>query len=271
VVHTARSLDVDEVGRVLAAGIDVVTTRGELHRPASADPDLRERIEAACTAGGSSIHSTGSSPGFITEAVPLVLTSIQRRLHHLAIEESADLSQRDSPDLLFSIMGFGRRPGPTGEARAQHLRAAFGPSLELVAESLGLPLDETTADGEVAVARTATTIAAGTIEAGTVAAQRTSVVGWRGGQPLLTFTATWYCTTDVDPAWDLRPTGWRVQVDGDAPLDVELRFPVPLDRMAETSPGYTANRAVNAVPAVVAAAPGIRTSLDLPQIVARLA
>ena len=23
--------------------------------------------------------------------------------------------------------------------------------------------------------------------------------------------ANWYCTTDVEPAWDLRPTGWRVQ------------------------------------------------------------
>ena len=43
------------------------------------------------------------------------------------------------------------------------------------------------------------------------------------------FTANWYCTTDVEPAWDLRPTGWRVRVRGDAPLDVDLAFPVPLD------------------------------------------
>jgi 2,4-diaminopentanoate dehydrogenase len=38
--------------------------------------------------------------------------------------------------------------------------------------------------------------------------------------------------------------------------------------MAQRSPGYTANRAVNAVPYVVAAPPGIRTSVELPQIVA---
>lgn len=49
-----------------------------------------------------------------------------------------------------------------------------------------------------------------------------------------------------------------------------LRFPVTIDEMAETTPSYTANRAVNAVPAVCAAAPGIRTTSDLPQIVARL-
>ena len=37
--------------------------------------------------------------------------------------------------------------------------------------------------------------------------------------------------------------------------------------MGEWSPGYTANRAVNAVPVVCAAAPGIRTTVDLPQII----
>src|SRR5690606_24661672 len=100
----------------------------------------------------------------------------------------------------------------------------------------GLPFDDITAEGAVAVARATTEIAAGTIEAGTIAAQRVSVIGRRDGRPLLSFTASWYCTTDIEPAWDLRPTGWRVEVDGDAPLDVELRFPVPLDRMAETSP-----------------------------------
>ena len=58
---------------------------------------------------------------------------------------------------------------------------------------------------------------------------------------------------------------------GDVPLDVELRLAVPLERMAELSPNFTANRAVNAVPAVCAAAPGIRTSVDLPHIVPILA
>lgn len=40
--------------------------------------------------------------------------------------------------------------------------------------------------------------------------------------------------------------------------------------MGELSPGFTANRAVNAVPCVCAAEPGIRTTIDLPQIVADL-
>jgi hypothetical protein len=42
---------------------------------------------------------------------------------------------------------------------------------------------------------------------------------------------------------------------------------IPLDRMAAVSPAYTANRAVNAVPYVCAAAPGIHSTLDLPKVV----
>jgi 4-hydroxy-tetrahydrodipicolinate reductase len=61
-----------------------------------------------------------------------------------------------------------------------------------------------------------------------------------------------------------------VTVDGDAPLDVELRFPISLEQMADTTPGYTANRAVNAIPVVCAAAPGIRTTVELPHVVAHL-
>ena len=271
VLYMPAACDFDEVCKILASGANVVTTRGEFHHPGSMDPAARERVAAACATGRTSIHSTGSSPGFISEALPIVLTSIQRRLDSLTISEFADLSQRDSPDLLFNIMGFGRPLAEFDARRFGFGAVSFGPSLRLTAEALGMPLDSVESTGEVAAARVTTRIAAGTLEAGTVAAQRMIVSGIRNGRPVLRFAANWYCSTDLDPAWDVRATGWHVYVDGDAPLDIDLRFPVPIERMGDMSPGYTANRAVNAVPYVCAAEPGIRTTVDLPQIIARLA
>jgi hypothetical protein len=270
VLYMPRALDADDVCRLLAAGTNVVTTRGEFHHPPSMKPELRERVEAACAEGGTSIHSTGSSPGFISEALPLVLTSIQRRLDRLTIDEFADLSRRNSPGLLFEVMGFGRPPAAFDERRLGHGRVSFGPSLRLLGDALGLPLDDVEASGEVATATRTVEIAAGTVEAGTVAAQRLTVAGMRDGRALLRFRATWYCTPELEPAFDARPTGWHVTVEGDAPLDVALPFPVPIERMGEMSPGYTAHRAVNAVPVVCAAPPGIRTTIDLPQVIAAL-
>ncbi len=270
ILYMARECNLDDVCRLLESGANIVTTRGEFHHPGSMDPEARARVEAACARGGTSIHSTGSSPGFISEAVPIVLTSIQRSLDSLTIEEYADLSKRNSPELLFDLMGFGRDPDAFDPGRWAHGAQSFGPSLRLVGEAIGLPLDRVEATGQVAVARRTTEIAAGTIEAGTVAGQQMRVQGLRAGRPLLSFVATWFCTADLDPAWDLHPTGWRLTVEGDAPLEIEMRFAFPLEDMARRTPGYTANRAVNAVPFVCAAPPGIRTTVDLPQIIGTL-
>lgn len=267
VLYMPAACDLGQVCALLSSGANIVTTRGEFHRPDGLDAAVRDQVEAACASGGSSIHSTGSSPGFITEAVPLVLTSIQRQLDCLTIDEFADLSQRDSPGLLFDVMGFGRPPTDFDPGRLSYGKVAFGPSLQLVADALAIPLDSVEASGQIAAVSRPIEIAAGRLRPGTVAAQRMTVLGIRNGRPLLRFRATWYCTTELEPAWDVRPTGWHITVEGDAPLDVDLRFPVPLDRMAATTPGYTAHRAVNAVRYVCAAPPGIRTTVDLPQII----
>jgi 4-hydroxy-tetrahydrodipicolinate reductase len=270
VLYMPRDCDTDLVCRLLRAGSNVVTTRGEFHHPGSMDPSARRQIEAACQAGGTSIHSTGSSPGFISEAIPLVVTSIQRQLDRLVIEEFADLSQRNSPEILFDVMGFGADPASFDQRRWSHGVQSFGPSLRLLAEAISLPLDSVEGSGETAVARHRVEMAAGTLEPGTVAAQRMRVTGMRRGRPLLSFVATWFCTSDLEPEWDLGATGWRLSVVGDAPLDIEMRFAIPLAHMADWTPGYTAHRAVNAVPVVCEAAPGIRTTVDLPQVVATL-
>ena len=270
VLYMPQACNIDEVCRLLESGANIVTTRGEFQYPPGMDSSVRDRVEAACRRGGTSIHGTGSSPGFISEAVPLVLTSIQRHLDSLSIEEYADLSKRNSPVLLFELMGYGKDPEKFDRGRWAHGEQSFGPTLRLLADALGLPLDSVEASGEVATASRRTEIAAGTIQAGTVAAQRLLVQGLRGGKPLVSFMATWYCTTELDQVWDLRATGWRLFMAGDAPLDVEMRFAVPLEDMGEWSPGYTANRAVNAVPVVCAAEPGIRTTVELAQVIARL-
>ena len=274
VLYMPAACDLDQVCALLAAGTNIVTTRGEFHHPASMPPADRERVERACAEGGTSIHSTGSSPGFISEALPLVLTSIQRRVDRIAIHEYADVSDRDSPDMLFNLMGFGHPAAEFPPERFGYGAYSFGPSMRLVADAIGLQLDSVTATGEVAVTPEKLTIAAGTLDAGTVAGLRMTVTGTHKGQPLMTFTASWCCSQELDPAWELRGAGWNgwnVQVDGDAPLDVDIRFKIPEGRMGEMTPGYTANRAVNAVPYVCAASPGIRTTVDLPQIIPVLA
>jgi len=269
VLYMRQGIDYDEVCRLLASGKNIVTTRGEFHHPRSMDPAVRRRVEEACQAGKASIYSTGASPGFITEAFSLPLLSLERRLDCLTIDEFANLSRRDSPDMIFNILGYGAVPGVFDQHKLDYVHHDFSGTLSQIADAIGLPFDSTEVKGEMATARSEARIAAGRIEKGRVAALRITVTGVRKGKPLLRFRANWYCTENINADWELEETGWRVRVEGDTPLDIRIRFPVPLEDYPLVMPGLTAHRAVNAVITVCEAEPGIRTTVDLPQVIAR--
>jgi 4-hydroxy-tetrahydrodipicolinate reductase len=275
VLYMPHVCDYDEVCRLLESGANIVTTRMEFQNPAALDAAMAARVEEACQRGNSSIHATGAKPGFITEALPIVLASIQRRLDDLSISEFADCSSRDPPEMLFEMMGFGKKPGPASQAQLDHAKLCFAPSLQLVATSLGLPIDSFEVQGAAGLPRQDVHIAAGVVPAGTVAAMKTTVPGIRNGKRLMNFTTTWFVSTDVETSdgqvWKfVTPSGWHVVLMGDCPLEVSISYPVAPEDYADMTPGLTAHRPVNAVPYVCDAPAGIRTTADLPQIIARL-
>lgn len=272
VLYMQEGYNLDDVCLLLESGINIVTTRGEFFYPEKMDPEIRRRTEAACQSGGASIHATGSSPGFITEAVPLVLTSVARRLDCLTIDEFAYIPEACSPEMIRDVMGYGRPPGDEFDPNLlTHMAQCFEQSLTMVANALSLSFDSVETTGETAIANSAVPLEDGTaIEKGTVAAQRITVAGMHKGRPLLQFRANWYCSTAVEPAWQLEENGWRIVVEGDTPFDIRIQFPRTSQAVADQMAGYTAHRAVNSVPYVCTAAPGIRTLADLPPVIARL-
>lgn len=275
VLYMPHVFDADEVCKILESGANVVSTRMELQNPAAYDPTMAARVEAACQKGGTSVHASGSSPGFITEAMPIVMASIQRRLDSFRIDEFADCSSRNSPEMLFEMMGFGAPAGKVSDGQLHHAELCFGSSLQLVATALGMPLERFEVTGAQGLARQDVHIAAGVVPKGTVAATRTTLTGYHKGKPLMTMCTTWFISADVDTsdgeAWEFRsPSGWHVVMMGDCPLDLSISYPVAPENYADMTPGLTAHRPVNAIPYVCDASPGIKTTVDLPQIIARL-
>jgi hypothetical protein len=268
VIYMRQGCDFDEVCRLLESGKNIVTTRGEFHHPRSMAEADRARVEQACRKGGTSIYSTGSSPGFITEALPLAAISLQRRLDCLTIFEYGDMTQRDSPDLIFNVLGYGKTLEDFSTLHMHHIKEMFTGSLGQIADAINLPIDAFTVSLEPALTTRDIQVVAGPLAKGTVGAQLITVEGLRGGKALMRFCAVWFVTTEIDKDWHMRETGWRVLVEGDAPMDINITYPVPVEDYTAVMPGYTAHRAVNAVAAVCAAPAGIRTTIDLPQVIA---
>ncbi|MFC0686606.1 NAD(P)H-dependent amine dehydrogenase family protein [Novosphingobium clariflavum] len=270
VLYMPEQTDFNDVCALLENGINIATTRAEFFHPASMDPAIRARIESACAAGGATLHSSGSSPGFITEALPLVLLSLARRLDLLTIDEFANCIDGCSEEMLLGIMGFGDSPEAFAERPFQERDSVFNHALSALAEAVGIDIDRFEVSGEVALAAEPVLLHKTTIPAGSVAGQRMVTTGLREGRPVLRFRCNWFVTERLEPAWDLRSDGWRVTVEGDTPLDISIGFPIPPAERQATLPNLTAHRPVNAIAAICAARPGILTVAELPQVLARL-
>ena len=262
---------VADVVALLERGTNIVTTCTDLFaRGARLSHENRALVLDACAKGNTSLWASGSDPGFATETLMLALLSVQRDVELIEIEEFGDLSRRPSRHMVMDQMGFGR---PLEEfnpdRRKNHLFGEYQPALTVLADAAGLDVDEWSAEGGVAAARHDLQITAGEIKAGTAAAQRIIIHGRSRGHDRIRFIQYGFVAMDVEPDWGLQPTGWRVRVHGDAPFDVSMPFPAPLDELASVVPAFNANGLVNAIPYVCAAPPGILNTEDLPHILPR--
>jgi len=268
VVGNQEGANVDDVCRFLEAGINIATSRVDFLEPDRMNPEVRRRVEEACRKGGASIHATGASPGFSSEALPLVVSSMSRRMDCMTIDEYADIPA-SCPDVQCAQMGFGRPPGDKFDPNLlKHISHGFEQSVNVIAKALQLPLEGFDVFGETANAKERFLLSGGTpIEKGAIAAQRITVSGMRNGKAIIRYRLNWYCCTNVDKDWDLRRSGWRLLIEGETPIDVNVTFPVAGDKVSPAMAAITGYRVINAVPYVCAAAPGIRTTAELPTIV----
>jgi 2,4-diaminopentanoate dehydrogenase len=261
---------IDDICTMLASGKNVVSTAVTgLIYPRSLGGRVVEKLENACAQGRSSFHATGIEPGWAAEVLPLTMSALFQRVDSLLVQELMDYSTYDSAEMMFEIMGFGKRPDePVPMADPALAGVTFRAPLMLLAEGLGAAIDDFAFDRQVAVADTAFDIKAGRIEAGTVSAQRFSYTAMIGGRRALTVEHITRLRDDQAPDW---PTGrgWKVTVEGRPSMVLESKIATHGEDETDQGCLGTAMHAVHAIVPVCAAAPGIRTFLDLPMITGR--
>lgn len=272
VVAVQDGCNLDDVCRFLEAGINIATSRVDFLDPDRMEPEARRRTEAACAKGGASIYASGSSPGFSSEALPLVAASMSRRMDCLTVDEFANIPLSCPDEQIVGGMGFGRPvTNEFDPALLHHHAHGFEQSVNVVAKALGLTLERIDVYGEMAGARERFLLPGGTaIDKGALAAQRFTIAGIKDGRALIRYRVNWYITTEVDQDWDLRENGWRLLLEGETPIDINVTFPVSGDKLPPAMAGITAYRVLNAVPFIVEAEPGVRTTAELPTIVPRM-
>jgi hypothetical protein len=253
--------DVDTFCRLLAAGKSVVTTVGYMY-PTVYGPELMARLEAACAEGHSTFHGTGANPGWFGDLLPLLMSGLSLRVDQIAVTEISNFQFYPSPEIMFDMMNFGRTPEEFEAHAARHRRwldGLFTEAVQMVADGLGATIDEVTSHMVTWVADRDFETAPGLVPAGTVAGQRWQWEAVVDGKPLVRQETVWRMHADVAPEW---PQGhWSVSIAGNPEMHIDLPHGWNRDVLAST-----AAHAVNAVPYLAGAGPGVKTFLDLPMV-----
>jgi len=257
----------DELVRILEAGVNVVSTAAFINgRGLGAD---RDRIAAACARGGSSMFGTGISPGFV-ELMGIAAANVCDRVDKVVIDEASDTTLYDSPATELPC-GFGRPiDDPELAPMAAAGTAVFGEAVAMVADALGVELDDVVCEAEYAQTTADVVMDSWTIPAGCVAGVAASWQGRVGGRTVVELNVRWKKGQTLDPDWTIEE-GHVIRVEGRPTVRLRLEYLPPPDFEATTFADFmvlgmimTAMPAVNAIPYVVAAPPGIVTYTDLP-------
>jgi hypothetical protein len=272
VVYNPKWNDVDELVRILDAGVNVVTTAGFITGHALGEG--RDRVMAACERGASSIFGTGMNPGF-ANLLGLVSAGICDRVDSITVRESVDSTGYDSADTERSV-GYARPiDDPELPALVEQGTAVFGDAVRLMADALGVELDDVRCVAEFAQTTEHLDLGSWEIEAGCVAGVAASWQGIRAGRTVIDLQVRWRKGQTLEPDWKVEH-GYVIEIEGQPNVRTKLQIAPPKDFVARSFKDYmvlgmiiTGMPAIHAIPAVVAARPGIVTYADLPLVTAR--
>ena len=270
VVYNPMWIDVGELVRILESGVNVVASASFITGRNLGDG--RDKLADACRRGGSTLFGSGVSPGF-AELLAIVAGTACDRIDKVTIAESADTTLYDSPDTERPT-GFDMAiDDPALQPMAEKGTAVFAEAVELVADSLGIELDEIKCVSEYAQTTEDLPMASWTIKAGHVAGVFASWQGIVGGKTVIDINVRWKKGQTLEPDWKLDADGWKITIEGRPTVNMTVGFLPPQDMIenAKTLEDFfvlghimTALPPIHAIAAVVAAAPGIATYNDLP-------
>ena len=252
VMHTTSSSlpkVMDQLLACLDVGSCVVSTCEELSYPYRSHPELAAKLDKLAKDSGVAIVGTGVNPGFVMDKLVITLAAVAQRIEHAKALRIVDASKRRLPlqkkiGAGMSVEEFRRK---VEEGIIKHV--GLPESVAMVAESLGLRVDEITEtiEPKVATARVQTEFL--TVEAGQVAGVHQIARGLSEGKELVYMELQMYVGAK-DPADTIELTGHP-----------NISLVIPGGSHGDIA---TASVAVNSIPAILEAPSGLCTARDLP-------
>ncbi len=252
VIHSTSSILKNVAGQLLEcieAGSCIVSTCEELAYPFRKYPELSKKLDAEAKEWGVALVGTGVNPGFVMDKLVLTLAAVSQRVDAARAVRIVDASKRRLP--LQKKIGAGMTVAEFREKAAAGIIKHQGlpESVAMVADGLGLPVEDITETIEPVVAKEKITTEFLEVEPGQVAGVHQIARGLGNGKELVYLELQMY----------VGAKGSRDTVELHGEPDISLTIPG-----GTHGDVATASVVVNCIPAILDAPAGLRTSRDLP-------
>jgi 4-hydroxy-tetrahydrodipicolinate reductase len=237
-----------EIEAVLRLKVPIVSTTEELAYPVKANAAAARRIDALAKRARVAVIGTGVNPGFAMDALPVALTAVCERVTAVHVERVQDARIRRLPfqQKIGAGLTLDAFMARVKDGSVRHVGLAE--SITMIAESLGWKIDRITDEIQPKVADRPVSSDFLSVAAGDVAGIIQDGIGYRKGQPVIRLHMEAYL--GAPESYD------AVRIDGSPALSMKIAGGIHGDIA-------TAAIAVNSIPKVLQAPPGLRTMRDM--------
>jgi 2,4-diaminopentanoate dehydrogenase len=238
-----------QIEDVLRAKVPIVTTTEELSYPVRRNAPLAKKIDTLAKKAKVAVLSTGVNPGFVMDALPIMLTVACERIDSVKVTRIQDARMRRLPFQQKIGTGLSREQFQREMERGSIRHVGLAESISMIADALGWQLDRITDEVKPKIAESTVASEFLAVDPGYVSGIIQDGVGYRHGTPVITMHMEAYL--GAPESYD------EVRIEGVPRLSLKIPGGVPGDIA-------TASIVVNSIPKVLSARPGLQTMKDLP-------
>ncbi len=245
---------VEEIRLLTDRKVNVITIAEEMAYPYVTEPKLSKEIHEMAVRNGVTVIGTGVNPGFVLDTLIIQLSLGVRRVDHIFARRVNDLSPFGLTVMEEQGVGLSKEDFERGvEEGSIYGHVGFLQSIPMIAKSLGLQYDEIIQTREPIMTRVERVTSDIVVEAGKVCGCNHTAIAMKDGRPVITLEHP----QQVRPDLENIETGDYIEIHGDPDLSMVIKPEVP-------GGIGTIAAAVNVIPHVLNAEPGLITMTDIP-------
>jgi hypothetical protein len=238
-----------QVESILKLKVPIVSTTEELSYPTKSNMRYARIIHQLAKKAKVAVLSTGVNPGFVMDALPIMLTGVCERIDSIRVDRIQDARIRRLPFQQKIGAGLTREQfqKKVDEGTVRHVGLAE--SVSMIADALGWRLTRITDEIQPKIATETVASEFLAVDPGYVCGIVQDGVGYRDGQAVITLHMEAYL--GAPESYDL------VEIAGSPAIKSKVLGGVHGDIA-------TASIVVNSIPKVLEVAPGLHTMRDMP-------